>query len=62
MWAAVSSRLHRPLRIFPFGRDADEVMLYGSVHYTLKDGREADVSFLFFFLSKRFRDRAKGNR
>jgi hypothetical protein len=44
MWAAVSSRLHSPLKIFPFGQGADEVMLHGTVVYTLRDGRKADVS------------------
>lgn len=44
MWAAVESRLHSPLKIFPFGGD-DEFMLYGTVAYTLKDGRKAEVEW-----------------
>jgi len=45
MWEKVASRLHRPIKIFPFGEGADEVMLYGTVAYTLKDGRKADVEW-----------------
>jgi hypothetical protein len=44
LWAAVASRLHTPIKIFPFGSGSDEVMLFGTVAYTLKDGRKADVS------------------
>jgi len=47
MWEKVASRLHNPLKIFPFGENVNEVMLYGTVAYVLKDGRKADVSFLF---------------
>jgi len=45
MWTTVSSRLHSPLKIFPFGQGADEVMLHGIVGYTLKDGRKANVEW-----------------
>ncbi|KAE8451295.1 hypothetical protein EG329_004460 [Mollisiaceae sp. DMI_Dod_QoI] len=45
LWEKVASRLHRPLKIFPFGENADEVMLYGTVAYTLKDGRKADIDW-----------------
>jgi len=45
MWAAVASRLHTPMKIFPFGSGSDEVMLYGAVAYTLKDGRKANVEW-----------------
>lgn len=45
MWAAVASRLHSPLKIFPFeSEDANEVMIYGNVAYKLKDERKAEVS------------------
>ncbi|CAL3964799.1 hypothetical protein PZA11_002276 [Diplocarpon coronariae] len=44
-WAAVSSRLHTPVKIFPFGEGADEVMLFGTVKYVLKDGRESEVDW-----------------
>ena len=43
MWTAVASRLHTPLKIFPFGGGSQEVMLYGGVAYVLKDGRRAEV-------------------
>lgn len=44
MWSAVASRLHDPLKIFPFG-DGNEFMLYGTVAYELKDGRKAEVEW-----------------
>lgn len=40
MWNAVSKRSHYPSKVFPFGPDGDEVMIYGKVHYTFKDGKE----------------------
>lgn len=46
MWTTIDSRLHTPHKIFPFGSGSSEVMLYGNVVYTLKDGRKADVSYL----------------
>jgi hypothetical protein len=42
--------LHTPLKIFPFGSDSNEFMLYGTVAYALKDGRKANVSFLLFVI------------
>ncbi|KAJ3520509.1 hypothetical protein NM208_g13678 [Fusarium decemcellulare] len=38
MWNAVASRTHKLGKIFPFGDDSSEVMLYGSVDLTLKNG------------------------
>ncbi len=46
MWAAVASRQHTIFKIFPFGSGSNEVMLYGTVAYALKDGKKADVSSL----------------
>lgn len=46
MWTTIASRLHTPHKIFPFGSGSSEVMLYGNVVYTLKDGRKADVTCL----------------
>jgi len=48
MWTAVASRLHSPLKVFPFGSGSNEVMLHGTVAYTLKDGRKAEVSAVKF--------------
>lgn len=45
MWELVASRLHDPVKIFPFGDGGKEVMLYGNVKYTLKDGRKAEVDW-----------------
>ncbi|PBP26497.1 60S ribosomal protein L24 [Diplocarpon rosae] len=44
-WALVSSRLHTPSKIFPFGEGADELMLCGSVQYVLRDGRKSEVEW-----------------
>jgi hypothetical protein len=58
MWEKVASRLHTPIKIFPFGENADEVMLFGTVAYTLKDGRKANVStYLLFLLISTLNDR-----
>jgi hypothetical protein len=38
MWSAVASRRHTVHKIFPFGNNANEVMLYGHVVYELKSG------------------------
>lgn len=45
MWEKVSRRRHHAIKIFPFGPSSDEVMLYGTVEYGLKDGREAAVDW-----------------
>jgi len=45
MWATVSSRLHTPIKIFHFGMNSNEVMIYGTVAYALKDGRKAEVEW-----------------
>jgi hypothetical protein len=45
MWEKVASRLHKPLKIFPFGANSDEVMLYGTVEYGLKAGGESKVDW-----------------
>ena len=45
MWEKVQSRLHTPKQIFPFGEDANEVMIHGSVAFELKDGRKAEVDW-----------------
>lgn len=45
MWEKVSSRAHKPVKIFPFGSGTDEAMLYGTVDYGLKDGRKNSVDW-----------------
>lgn len=39
MWQGVTSRKHKPLKIFPFGSNADELMLYGIVEFGLQNGK-----------------------
>lgn len=36
MWAAVKARSHNPVKVFPFGTNSEEVMLYGTVEYVFK--------------------------
>lgn len=45
MWDHVASRDHKPLKIFPFGEHANEVMLYGTVSYGLKNGKSSEVDW-----------------
>ena len=45
MWEHVASRSHKPLKIFPFGPNADEVMLYGTVLYGLKNGKSNEITW-----------------
>ncbi|KAF2764717.1 hypothetical protein EJ03DRAFT_331615 [Teratosphaeria nubilosa] len=43
MWEKVARRSHKPVRIYAFGPESDDTMLYGTVDYELKDGRKASV-------------------
>jgi hypothetical protein len=45
MWTNVAKRLHNPIKIFPFGPDASELMLYGTVAYELHDGRKTTIDW-----------------
>ncbi|OCL08089.1 hypothetical protein AOQ84DRAFT_340897 [Glonium stellatum] len=45
MWEKVQSRLHKPLKIFPYGPNANEVMLFGTVQYGLKAGGQSSVEW-----------------
>ena len=45
MWEKIVRRKHTAIKVFPFGPNANEVMLYGTVQYGLKDGREATVDW-----------------
>lgn len=38
MWNGVPKRLHRPKKVFPFGKDSKEVVIVGSVEYWADDG------------------------
>ncbi|WPG98398.1 Hypothetical protein R9X50_00118800 [Acrodontium crateriforme] len=44
MWEKVAKRSHEPKVIYA-GASANDVMLYGTVGYTLKDGKEASVDW-----------------
>ncbi|KAJ4324642.1 hypothetical protein N0V94_001212 [Neodidymelliopsis sp. IMI 364377] len=45
MWEKVASRKHKAIKIFPFGPNSDEVMLYGTVQYGLKAGGESGLEW-----------------
>lgn len=46
LWSGpVETRKHTLHKIFPFGPDAHEVMLYGSVDYRLKNGKHVSVDW-----------------
>jgi len=45
MWEKVAERLHTPRKIFPFGDGSQEVMIYGTVEYVLKNERRASVEW-----------------
>jgi hypothetical protein len=42
MWEKVSSRAHKPLKVYPYGPDSDELMLFGTVNYGLKTGEASN--------------------
>jgi hypothetical protein len=41
----VKTRLHTLHKIFPFGDDANEVMIFGHVDYQLKNGKDVTVNW-----------------
>ena len=46
LWSGpVKTRKHTLNKIFPFGDNSNEVMLYGSVKYGLKNGKELTVDW-----------------
>lgn len=45
MWEKVAKRLHKPQKIFSFASGSDEVMLFGTVDYELRDGKKAHVDW-----------------
>ncbi|KAF7552340.1 hypothetical protein G7Z17_g4376 [Cylindrodendrum hubeiense] len=45
MWTSVASRKHTLHKIFPFGNDATEVMLYGSVDLGMRTGSTVEVDW-----------------
>lgn len=45
LWESIERRQHRPMKVFPFGPNANEVMLYGTVQYRAKTGKESTVDW-----------------
>ena len=44
MWTAVKSRSHNPIKVYPFGANSEELMLYGIVEYVFKDEGKGKAS------------------
>ena len=45
MWTSVASRTHSVPKIFPFGNNANQFMLYGNVVLGLKNGAESELEW-----------------
>ncbi|MBE3045133.1 hypothetical protein IMZ48_21785 [Candidatus Bathyarchaeota archaeon] len=45
MWDHVTERKHTVHKVFPFGNDSTEFMIYGLVNYVLKSGEAKDVEW-----------------
>ncbi|KAI9816455.1 MAG: hypothetical protein M1827_001587 [Pycnora praestabilis] len=45
MWDLVASRHHKPIKVFPYGSDPEEVMLHGTVAYGMKNGKQAQLDW-----------------
>lgn len=45
MWEKVAKRSHKPAQLFSFGAGSDDIMLYGTVGYELKDGKSTTVEW-----------------
>jgi hypothetical protein len=45
MWNHVSNRTHQVSKVFPFGLNANEFMLYGIVAYTMKNSKTLSVDW-----------------
>lgn len=45
LWEKVASRVHNPIKIFPYGPNSNEVMLHGTVKYGLKAGGESSLDW-----------------
>ncbi|KAM3419159.1 hypothetical protein BST61_g5103 [Cercospora zeina] len=45
MWGKVATRSHKPAQLYAFGSGADDIMLHGTVDYTLQDGRSTTVDW-----------------
>ncbi|KAL2755431.1 hypothetical protein ACRALDRAFT_1076934 [Sodiomyces alcalophilus JCM 7366] len=43
MWENIASRKHTPAKIFPYGNNSHEFMLYGDVDFTFKNGGEGKL-------------------
>lgn len=45
MWEKVAKRSHKPLQIYAFGKNSDDVMLHGTVGYVLKDDKKTETTW-----------------
>lgn len=45
MWEKVAKRSHKPQQLYSFGVNSDDIMLFGTVDYVLKDGKGTTVEW-----------------
>ncbi|CAK4032326.1 Hypothetical predicted protein [Lecanosticta acicola] len=45
MWEKVAKRSHKPKQLYSFGASSDDIMLFGTVDYELKDGKGTTVEW-----------------
>jgi hypothetical protein len=45
MWEKVAKRSHKPAQLYSFGAGSNDIMLFGTVDYTLKDGKGTTVDW-----------------
>ena len=45
MWEKVAKRSHKPQQLYSFGTGSDDIMLFGTVDYVLKDGKGTTVEW-----------------
>lgn len=53
MWETIKRRLHRPLKVFPFGDRAMEFVVIGTVEWWVKDGNYSKLNMAGHFKSRR---------
>jgi hypothetical protein len=53
MWETVERRLHRPVKVFPFGDRATEFVVIGTVEWCAKDGNYSKLNMAGHFKCRR---------
>ncbi|EME89055.1 uncharacterized protein MYCFIDRAFT_185494 [Pseudocercospora fijiensis CIRAD86] len=45
MWVKVAKRSHQPKQLYPFGSGSNDIMLFGTVDYTLREGGSTSLDW-----------------